>query len=377
MVAWAKRRGLEVVEPALRGLVARGGRAALLVGIDLGGASRQGLELALDLFDPVYVVHDEPTGAAPTFHPKVFLACGEERARAFVGSNNLTGGGLQANYEAALDVDLDLRDAGDRQLCEQIQRYVSRLIADTGVCRNLDGGVLAELAAEPRYRIIDEDSPEIPDECDEAARSDGAGTRPTAGRRLFGDSLERKRGFPPAGRRSRGAARGRIGRGGAADDAPPPTTAATPVRIVRRWFKRLPRADAQRPDSPGTNVTGALRLTQARLPIDQRTYFRDVFFRGLPWGPDTRPSRRGPGEFVELSFIVQFDGAPARMARLRVVHDPRRVAGQNNFATSIHWGELMPELAARNYTGDYVTIERMADDTFRLSVGPVPSGPFL
>src|SRR5436309_3293255 len=65
-VAWAKRSGLTRVQRSLEAIRGRG-RVQLIVGISEGGATRQGLELALELASDVYVFHD-PTGR--TFHPK-------------------------------------------------------------------------------------------------------------------------------------------------------------------------------------------------------------------------------------------------------------------------------------------------------------------
>ncbi len=148
------------------------------------------------------------------------------------------------------------------------------------------------------------------------------------------------------------------------------------MTLARRWFKKLPPDNAQHPRRATTNVTGSLRLTKAGHPIDFRTYFRDSFFRGLPWGPDTRPQRAG-GEAVEVDFTVSLPGQPEKKARLLVAHDPRRVAGQNNFATSVHWGELMPDMRATDYTDYFVTLERYSDDSFRLVIAPTETGPFV
>jgi hypothetical protein len=135
-------------------------------------------------------------------------------------------------------------------------------------------------------------------------------------------------------------------------------------------------ADAQHPTRRTTHETGALRLTKAHHPIAQGTYFRQTFFDGLPWDPDTRPRRAG-GEAVEVPFEASLLGRPPYVVRLLVAHDPKRESGQHNFATSIHWGELMDELHAADYTGQVVTLERCTDRTFRLNIGPTETGPFV
>jgi hypothetical protein len=195
VVAWAKRSGLGVVAEDLRAFRGRGGTSTLLVGISQGGASRQGLEMAADLFDRVFIVHDEGV----TFHPKVYLAEGSTRARLLVGSANLTAGGLQANYEASLHVELDLAEPADVALRDEIRAYVQRLVADVGIVRPLDDGLLAELVRNRRYRIQDEDELPAEREPDEAVGSEAGSTAEPS---LFGRSADRKRGYPPASRSS-------------------------------------------------------------------------------------------------------------------------------------------------------------------------------
>lgn len=378
VVAWAKRSGLSVVADDLSAFSARG-ESVLLVGIDQGGATKQGLAAALELFGNVYVVHDRGV----TFHPKVYLAEGDEAGRLFVGSANLTAGGLQANYEAALDVDLDFTLQADRELRDEVHAYITRLVGDAAVTLPLDEALLDGLASGRKYRIQDEDVVAPQHEPDEASGSGPDGD--AGGTDFFGASAERKRGYP--GRPGGGAGgRGRRGQpaggaGGHGGGTAPPvgrgtTAPAAPLTVARRWFKKLPPDNAQHPRRAGTNVTGSLRLTKAGHPIDFRTYFRDSFFRGLSWGPDPRPQRAG-GEAVEVDFIVSLPGQPDKTARLLVAHDPRREAGQNNFSTSVHWGELMPDMRATDYTGYIVTLERYSDDSFKLVIAPTETGPFV
>src|SRR4051794_19699736 len=70
VTAWGKRSGLSRIADDLEAFRARGGRADIILGVDEGGATREGLELALDLFDSVLVFHDPGTR---TFHPKVYV----------------------------------------------------------------------------------------------------------------------------------------------------------------------------------------------------------------------------------------------------------------------------------------------------------------
>ncbi len=86
-----------------------GKRAEAILGIDQQGTSREALSLALALFDSVYVTQ----APGVTFHPKLYLFRGDYFARALVGSNNLTVGGTEKNFEAAIDIELDLPEDAD------------------------------------------------------------------------------------------------------------------------------------------------------------------------------------------------------------------------------------------------------------------------
>ena len=108
-VAWAKRSGLGRVWDALGEFRDQGGRITLIVGVSEGGATKEGLELALEAADQGYVFHDPRR----TFHPKVYFASSLGQRSLMVGSSNLTAGGLSWNYEASIWVDWDAGEGKD------------------------------------------------------------------------------------------------------------------------------------------------------------------------------------------------------------------------------------------------------------------------
>jgi len=77
---------------------------AAVIGLDQQGTSKEALELALSMFDSVYVTREYGI----TFHPKIYLFTGRSRADAFIGSNNLTVGGTEKNFESAVHLQLFL-----------------------------------------------------------------------------------------------------------------------------------------------------------------------------------------------------------------------------------------------------------------------------
>ena len=249
IVAWAKRSGLGRIQNHLKTIRDRvGAETRLVVGIDEGGATEQGLRLSLELFTKVYVFHD-PSGR--TFHPKIYAAWGSSHGRLLVGSNNLTAGGVYYNYEAALDCILTW--PADEPLKASVSDYVKRLLNDSAVCLELTDERLRELTKNPIYRVGDEDfvqrsatvlqDPDIPEDLD---------TTPSLGNSMFGLSAHKKRKDPAATIST-----------DSMPNVPGTTTTDTTPRdtssssgpassvVVQRWYKKMSHSDAQQPKTQG------------------------------------------------------------------------------------------------------------------------------
>ena len=142
IVAYAKSGPLYRLEDLLRAWRASGKTAEVILGIDQQGTSQDALELALSLFGRVYVTQE----GGITFHPKIYLFKGTSHAQAFIGSNNLTVGGTEKNFEAAIKLDLDLpTDATDLQTIESA--WNDLLPATCPATKLLDDAELASLVA--------------------------------------------------------------------------------------------------------------------------------------------------------------------------------------------------------------------------------------
>jgi hypothetical protein len=77
-----------------------------IVGIDHQGTSVQALAYMLEHFSGIHLLHT----AYSTFHPKMYLFYGAYRAAFYVGSNNLTPGGLETNFESGVLIELTIAD---------------------------------------------------------------------------------------------------------------------------------------------------------------------------------------------------------------------------------------------------------------------------
>lgn len=103
VIAFAKSGPLDRLRDALQDWSKSGKSSAAIFGIDLHGTSKEALELALSLFDSVYVTNVPRV----TFHPKIYIFKGYNDTAAFIGSNNLTVGGTETNFEAAVKLEID------------------------------------------------------------------------------------------------------------------------------------------------------------------------------------------------------------------------------------------------------------------------------
>jgi HKD family nuclease len=97
-VAFVQERALRLIEKELERRQARRAATRLLVTTTFQTTSPAALALARGLGVDVRVLNP---GAGRSFHPKVYLGRAGERARAVIGSANLTGG-LFSNHEAAI-----------------------------------------------------------------------------------------------------------------------------------------------------------------------------------------------------------------------------------------------------------------------------------
>jgi hypothetical protein len=316
------------------------------VGIDRRGTSVQGLELALDLFNRVEIVHDI-TGR--TFHPKIYMA-GTRQAwhHLIIGSSNLTAGGVFFNYEASCYFELGSA-AADKNLATAVDDYFRTLRGDPAICVTLTKATLAKLKS--ANRLADENA-RSGDNRDEDSLRRG---RPDA---LFSRSSIEKRQLHRAPRRGRGATpsgvpKRRVG-------TTPRVAATTPSG----WWKKMNKTDAQRP--PAGNPTGSVRLIKGQTKIDPSTYFRNSLFASANWqsGVD------GEGNSIEVAsvvFDVVINGRSRGKKTLRVDYGSHRQE-RGRATTVLHWDDLRDAVERTNFEGRYLVLERLPTGVYRLEI---------
>lgn len=144
-VAFVKRSGTKHVASALKSFLERG-EVKLSVGIDHLGTSFEGLGELLDALGDkgeAYVFHNE---ARSTFHPKLYLFTNDTAAECFIGSGNLTEGGLFTNCEAFVHLRLKRSSPDDSKFLA----FVEKLLDDwsdpaVGTVRTLTADLLKQL----------------------------------------------------------------------------------------------------------------------------------------------------------------------------------------------------------------------------------------
>ncbi|GER78510.1 MAG: phospholipase D family protein [Anaerolineales bacterium] len=317
----------------------RGAEISITVGFDVKSTSAEALQRIDSLRVNSILVHNARRGH--TFHPKIYLfeATGL-KAELFVGSSNLTDGGLYTNYEASTQTTFNFpQDITEyTEVLSSLNRYLN---PQGSTAQVLNGNLIDTLVRRG----------EVPTEREITAnqrRSLRAQDRSDSPASPFGveiinrPSRTRRSSTPPAVRQPRRTRQ----------PAPTPNE-PSPRNIIGDlvWQKlNLPASDVQR---QAGNVTGGLRLTQARWsvnddPIDQTTYFRNNVFGNLDW----REWRASPySERTEADFDIYILGESYGIHELMISHKPSGEAGQHNYTTILHWGELGEVIRELNLIG--------------------------
>lgn len=148
-IAFAKRSGVKHIVKDLRTFA---GRATVMIsiGIDHCGTSAEAIDALLAAVQPngeVWLFHNEDSNN-PTFHPKLYLFESAASAECFIGSGNLTEGGLFTNYEAFVHLSLDRKNAEDSALLGRIESLLDAWSDGAkGIALPVTEGLIAELKA--------------------------------------------------------------------------------------------------------------------------------------------------------------------------------------------------------------------------------------
>lgn len=123
--AFVKLSGLNLISGPLLNYIRNGGRTDWIVGIDLGGTSPEALKYLNWLQDSfssqVSIKIFSAGNHFNVFHPKLYLMEEGDKLVAWVGSSNLTGGGMFSNFECILELEIDrLNDRDTAELFDAV-----------------------------------------------------------------------------------------------------------------------------------------------------------------------------------------------------------------------------------------------------------------
>lgn len=141
-VAYARISGVDVLYDDLLAFRAAGGLVHAVIGIDQKNTSFEALRAVLGMAEDLFVFHNHDSSS--TFHPKIYLLKGERHGRVYVGSNNLTSGGLYLNYEVASCEDFDLTVPERAENYANIVRALKAFCQEGSCCKKASEALIRE-----------------------------------------------------------------------------------------------------------------------------------------------------------------------------------------------------------------------------------------
>lgn len=335
--AFANAQAIQRIAPSILDAKAGGSNINIVVGFDVNSTSAEALKRINSLGVNSTLVHNARGGH--TFHPKIYLfeATGE-RAEVFVGSNNLTDGGLYTNYEASTRTTFEFPSDNEEyvQFFTSLETYLNPAGSTSQILTSELIEILVKRGDVPTEKEIRKNRAKT-------LKPKKKGSIPKS---PFGvEKIKR----PPTLKKSVKKT---------SVTKPKTGIAIKPIQTSRvsnlselLWQKtNLPATDVQ---SQRGNPTGGLRLVQAKWRvsgnfIDQTTYFRNDLFGHLIWSAwKTRPY----SEKAETHFDVYIFGKSYGVHELMISHKPSGEAGQHNYTTILHWGELAETIRQLNLVG--------------------------
>ncbi len=116
--AFAKCSGVLRLKNSMTSFLEHGGQIKTILGCDSKGTTYEACANLLNISNEMYIVHNNSN--AITFHPKIYIFYNDIEAWIYIGSSNLTAGGLWTNTEAGFINELDLSKEEDNILLNNL-----------------------------------------------------------------------------------------------------------------------------------------------------------------------------------------------------------------------------------------------------------------
>ena len=129
-VSFSVRKGAIIrILPELKNALKNRAEIDLILGIDHNSTSIEAMEELLKIKINSKIFKD--ISFTHTFHPKIYLFEGSKTAELFVGSNNLTAGGIFTNYESCIHISFDL--SKDKLIYKEHKKELESVINPKGI----------------------------------------------------------------------------------------------------------------------------------------------------------------------------------------------------------------------------------------------------
>ncbi|WP_298469295.1 phospholipase D family protein [uncultured Erythrobacter sp.] len=340
--AFSNSAGVRAVSAALA-KVAKRTRA--FVGVRNGSTTAQAMASLLKLGVKLYGV--DTATRSRIFHPKLFLASGDERSRAIIGSANLTHAGLHNNIEAGVDLELDHNVAADKTLLENYLTGFEDLIdGHPEHCFEITSG--RQIVDLMRQGLLEDERNPRTQTSSGASKQTSGPTKPPIKLPFTGTPKKKRRKI--ATRQALPAGAGTI---------------APDLELI--WeSKPLKRRSLGIPTRPGSNPTGSTTLgTGTFHGINRVTYFRDDLFGHLDW------TLEGTTETASQGVDLVIAGVLVGTFQMTFRHSLTRAAAEaadHNSPTSLSWNEARSLVAREDLLDRTMRIWRSSSDRTKVQI---------
>ncbi len=330
-VAFVRSSGVDLLR---RALASTQTAITVFAGIRNGVTSLQGLEALLAMGLRLYVVD---TGTMSIlYHPKVYLARGNQEGRLLLGSPNLTASGLTSNIESSLCLTLDPCDPQDTTLVTAIETTFQEL--RTNHPKNVHAPMVRDLHQLVRAGHLEDERDRRFAHVRQSRTIHHKDNVPRI--RLVTRAIER-RVAPPQRRATPGP--------------------ASTYDLVWRSAP-LTERDLNIPSAAGTNPTGSINLDKGLLEdgVDHRTYFRQHVFGHLNWRPGIRTVELGA---VQCRLLVKgLDKGSFETDVAHTISTTSRSYIQRNAMTRLRWGPMKAHIRERDLLDRTLILLRSSQD---------------
>ena len=320
-IAFARSSGINQIKNELEKVA---DKSKVFIGIRNGVTSIQSIISLLDLGISPYVI--DTASNTKIFHPKIYIADGENEAFAILGSANLTFSGLNKNIEASSFIELNLTQDKDKAFHEKLIYTLESLPV------NFPDHVFQIASVRQAVKLLREGRLE-----DERVTKLPVSTVKHNGRNR--DNLNPMPTFEKRKRPAKKVIKKR------------PLQKARNTGILVWVSNPLTERSLNIPQGTNTNITGDMNLGLGAMEgMDFQSYFRGSVFSSLNWRTDPN-SRSAYLERAIINAEIIIRNINYGEYQLEVVHDPRENTTsyvQRNTMTSIKWGEARSHIAKRD-----------------------------